>query len=106
MIDYTAITESSAVILTIYFLVSGRFLNDENKYRLRLSVYKNYLVLIFIVFSITMVLSSMQLYYSIFAFIISLMLLGYSLNYIMGLLLDKIPGDPKTEDHKKDDQEN
>ncbi len=95
MIDYTAITESSAVILTIYFLVSGSFLNDKNKYRFRIHIYKNYLILIFIVFSITMILSSMEIYYSIFTFIISLIILGFSLNYVMGLLSDKFPGDPE-----------
>ena len=83
MIDYSAITESSAVIFTIYFLVSGSFLNDENKYHLRLYAYKNYLIFIFIAFSITMILSSMELYCSIFTFIIPTIILGYSLNYLM-----------------------
>ena len=78
MIYYSAIAETSGIILTIFFISSGIIILDANK----LSVYRLYLSLNFIFFSITMLLAVIGNYYSVFFFVSSLIVLGISLNIL------------------------
>ena len=86
MIEYQAIAESSAVILTIYFLffpivVSSLF--SKNSLLMLLSLVRLQLSINFLLFGITIILAVIENFYSFIFLIISLIFLPVSLNYML-----------------------
>ena len=91
MIEYTAMAESSSVILTVYFLGSGFFLENRGHNinpdftAFKVKLYKNLMVIVFVSFFITIILSIFQFFYSIVAMIISFAILLIALYFLLSL---------------------
>jgi hypothetical protein len=90
MIYYSALAESAALILTIYFITSGIFLSDD-KHKTRLTAYHNYFILNFFLFILSIITAVVGLWYSIFIFIISVAFLGFSIDKLFKMLMKEIP---------------
>ncbi len=89
MIYYSALAESSTLILTIYFITSGIFLNND-PYKTRLTAYHNYFILNFVLFMLSIITAIVGLWYSILIFIIAVIFLGFSIDKIFKMLMTKI----------------
>ena len=85
MIEYSAIAEASAVILTIYFLFFPitLSLSFENLNYLPLPIVRLQLLIIFLLFGITIILAVIENFYSFVFLIISLIFLPFSINYLL-----------------------
>ncbi|KPV46171.1 hypothetical protein SE19_06700 [Acidiplasma aeolicum] len=85
MIEYSAIAESSAVILTIYFLffpiLTSLYTKDTILIFLHLA--RLQLLINFLLFGITIILAVIESFYSLIFLIISLIFLPFSINYIL-----------------------
>jgi hypothetical protein len=90
MIYYSALAESSALILTIYFITSGIFLNNDKR-KTRLTAYHNYFTLNFFLFILSITTAIAGLWYSIVIFIISAVFLGFSIDKLFKMLMKEIP---------------
>jgi len=90
MIHYSALAESSALLLTIYFITSGIFLGDD-QHKIRLTTYRDYFILNFILFGLTIIIAIAGLWYSFIIFIISVVFLGLSMFKLFKLLMIAIP---------------
>ena len=85
MIEYSAIAESSAVILTIYFLFFPitLSLSSKNLNYLPLPIVRLHLLINFLLFGITIILAIIENFYSFVFLIISLIFLPFSINYLL-----------------------
>ena len=85
MIEYSAIAESSAVILTIYFLFFPILTSLYTKDMLLIFLHLARLQLLinFLLFGITIILAVIESFYSLIFLIISLIFLPFSINYIL-----------------------
>ncbi len=85
MIEYSAIAESSAVILTIYFLFFPILTSLYTKDMLLIFLHLARLQLLinFLLFGITIILAVIESFYSLIFLITSLIFLPFSINYIL-----------------------
>lgn len=86
MIEYSAIAESSAVILTIYFLSPAIIAAGGNTLFPFTSFYRFYSLLNLLFFGLTIILAIINNPYSILFLIFSFIILGYSSNTMLRLL--------------------
>ena len=90
MIYYSALAESSALILTIYFIISCIFLNNDTR-KVRLTAYHNYFILNFFLFVLSIIAAILGLWYSIIIFILSAIFLGFSIDKLFKMLIKETP---------------
>ncbi len=83
MIQYSAIAELSAVILIIFFL-SPAILASMNK-GIFTRLYRIYSLINLLLFGLTIILAVIGNSYSVIFLIVSLVFMGYSLNYMITL---------------------
>ena len=85
MIEYSAIAESSAVILTVYFLffpiITSLYTKDQLLIFLHLA--RSQLLINFLLLGITIILAVIENFYSIVFLVISIFFLPFSINYIL-----------------------
>ncbi len=85
MIEYPAIAESSAVILTIYFLffpiMTSLYTKDQLLIFLHLA--RSQLLINFLLFGITIILAVIENFYSFVFLIISIIFLPFSINHML-----------------------
>ena len=88
MIEYSAIAESSAVILTIYFLFFPIMssLSSKNLIFPPLHIVRFQLSINFLLLGITIILAVIENFYAVIFLIVSLIFLPLSLNYMLNFL--------------------
>ncbi len=89
MIDYTALAESASVILPIYFVAVGVVMPVFDKAEMlpaTLDAYRKWAIVVFIPFSIAIIMALMNAFYSIILFVASMIALGIALEQPFTLL--------------------
>ncbi len=93
MIDYAALAESASVILTIYFIAVGAFMQLIQRTGMLpyiVYVYRGWAVAVFVPFTIAIIMALMNIFYSILFFIASMIVLGIALEKLFSFIIKVI----------------